>query len=232
MKIAICYYGLAKASMHTNAANLPVNYLNTYETHRNNLIIPNNADVFVHTWSHQYETDINEKYQPKKSIFEPQINFKEEADKICKDGYRNDQNHHILSRWYSNKKVLELMKNYEEEHSFKYDLVMITRFDCFYKGEWNMKELNPNNFYIIGGWEADYSHSLPDLCFICNSDNANKLSKMYDNIKNVYFNHNFDNQPDLWGGHLLVRRYLGYVGLIPHLRHYKRHHIDGDIVRG
>lgn len=237
MRIALCYYGLSSnigKVENSNAYNLPVNYLSTYNSHINSLITPNKADVFIHTWDHGGAEHIVDDFSPKSIIIEPQIDFILEANKISNDssvfGYH--QRHHILSRWYSNKKVLELKKEFEEKNNFEYDLVMVTRFDCKYEGKWNLSELNPNNFYCTGGWGANYNNELPDLWFISNSKNMDIFSKMYDNLYDTFHENRFDNLSNQWGGHLLVRRYLGLSGLLDKLTHYKNHHTDSDIVRG
>lgn len=234
MKIALCYYGLShnlNNIQNSNAYNLPVNYLKAFQSHKENLIDPNNMDVFIHSWSHENIGDIVDKYKPKKSLFEQQIDFYKKADKINSDpnvwGY--SQRHHILSRWYSNKKVLELKQQYEKENQFTYDLVMVTRFDCVYNGNWNLSELDPTRFYVTGGWGGNYETELPDLWFISNSENMDILSKMYDELGFI-----FKEYPNtaFWGGHLLIKKYLHCTGLSEKIQYYKQHHIDSDILRG
>lgn len=237
MRVAICYYGLSSnigRIQNSNAYNLPVNYLSNYENHKQVLIKPNNADVFMHTWYHDSVDDVLVKYEPKKYVIEPQIDFYEKASNINNDptvfGYH--QRHHILSRWYSNMRSIRLKEQYEIENNFKYDIVMVTRFDCFYSGEWNLLTLDPSYFYIIGGWGADYNKEFPDVWFISNTENIDVLGNMYNTLNAVYYENRYDNVANYWGGHLLIRRYLGMVNLLGKIRHYKDHRIDNDIKRG
>jgi hypothetical protein len=90
MKVALCYYGLAStldtlpgSTLH----GLPVNYLSTYQSQIDNIIKPNNTDVFIHSWSTHVEDEVTEKLKPVKYTFENQINFYNIADKIS-----NNQN--------------------------------------------------------------------------------------------------------------------------------------------
>lgn len=237
MKIAICYYGLAHNLddvQNSNACNLPVNFRSAYELHKNNLWIPNEMDVFIHSWSYKKEKDINDLYKPIKSIFEPQIDFTNIANNINNDPslFGHYQRAHIMSRWYSTKKSIELKSEYEKEKNFKYDLVMVTRFDCKYTGNWDLKSLNPSLFYITGGWGANYSKEYPDLWFISNSNYIDKLSSLYDNMKHVFYENRFDDVSNYWGGHLLARRHIAREGLLNKVNHYKIHTIDSDIIRG
>ena len=77
------------------------------------------VDVFIHCWDTQYEKQLTELYQPKKSKFQEQIQFDNE---IMRGNF-------IESRWYSTKQVTELKKEYEKENDFTYDVVMSSRFD-------------------------------------------------------------------------------------------------------
>jgi hypothetical protein len=53
------------------------------------------------------------------------------------------------SKWYSSKISLELKKEYEEENNFKYDLVILTRFDLSLRCHQDFNILSKINFYNI-----------------------------------------------------------------------------------
>lgn len=236
-KVAICYYGLSSNIDNingSNAYNLPVNYLSTYKQHKDILWKINNADIFIHTWGNKNKNDINEKYEPKYSIFEKQIDFTKEANSICIDNnvFGYFQSHHILSRWYSTKRVIKLKSKFEKKHNFIYDCVMVTRFDCSYNGNWDLSNLDMNYFYITGGWTGDYFKEFPDLWFFSNSQNMDIYGGLYDNFKNVFLENKYDNLPNQWGGHLIVRRHIARSGLINKIKLFKIHKVDSDIIRG
>ncbi|NCF71471.1 MAG: hypothetical protein GWP59_07200, partial [Chlamydiales bacterium] len=111
------------------------------------------VDVFVHSWSKDFEKEINDLYQPTAAVFEEQVDFhstpllvnqvrhfKSVFPILKKHGIRkgiaqlNKLVHRACSRWYSTKKVVELKKQYERKKGFSYDAVMLIRFDlCFFK---------------------------------------------------------------------------------------------------
>lgn len=237
MKIAICYYGLSYNLDHiggSNAYNLPVNYQSSYDNHRSTLIDANNADVFLHTWDHSMKGDLIDKYKPLDYLIEPQIDFTDRANKINNDPevFGHHQRHHILSRWYSTMRVVELKKRWEHTTGVVYDLVMLTRYDCQYNGDWILSELSNDYLYITDGWNADYNREFPDLWFIGNTDYINLLGGMFENMHQTFYTNDYDNTSNYWGGHLLVRRYIGLTGLLYRTKRYKHHHSDSDIKRG
>jgi len=236
-RVAICYYGLASTineKTESTLHKLPVNYLSTYQSQLDNLILPNNADVFVHTWSVNVKNDIIDKFKPKSFIFENQIDFTEDANVINdnKDVTHFIQRKYILSRWYSTKQVLELKSKYEKENNFKYDAVMVTRFDCIYNTIWDLINLDMNYFYITGNWPLDYTEGLPDLWFFSNSEIMDIYGKMFNELKDVWYENKYDNRNNEWDGHMLIRRHLARNGIMDVAKLYKQHYIDSDIYRG
>lgn len=237
MKIAMCYYGLSynlDNIKESNAPSLPVNFYSSVNMHKKVLWEPNDMDIFIHTWSYEKKRDIELLYNPIASIFEPQIDFTTVANSINTpiESDPSNQKKHIISRWYSTQQSIKLKSNYEIENNFKYDLVMISRFDCKYSGEWNLSKLNPELFYISGGWPGNYDIEYPDLWFISNSYNIDKLGTLYDKLETTFNTNVHDNLQSFWGGHLLIRRHLGNENLLDKITKYKNHYIDSDIIRG
>lgn len=237
MKVALCYYGLASTvnTLPGNTIhNLPVNYLSTYKSQIDNIIKPNNADVFIHSWSEQVKDDVVDKLKPVNYLFERQIDFHKEAEKINDNPNVThfNQRHFILSRWYSTKKVMELKRQHEVENNFKYDCVMVTRFDAIYNTVWDLYNQDMNYFYITGGWPLSYQEGLPDLWFFSNTDTMDVYGNMYDELKEAWYYNGCDNRANEWDGHMLVRRHLGRHNIIQKFRYYKQHYKDSDIKRG
>ena len=56
MKIALCLQGLSSG---LNDKGDLVSFENSAETIKKNIIDPNNADVFIHSWSVEHEEGIN-----------------------------------------------------------------------------------------------------------------------------------------------------------------------------
>jgi hypothetical protein len=134
----------------------------------------NNVDVFIHSWSENYESEIIRDYEPKKSIFEKQLAFNQE----------NRRKEFLKSRWYSTKKVMELKKQHEEENNFKYDWVLLTRFDLAFLRELNFSNYDNSFFYAPcddhDPIKTKTSNMLLDYWFFSSSENMDKFSTLYD----------------------------------------------------
>ena len=119
MKIALCLQGLSSG---LNDKGDPVSFESSAETIKKNIIDPNNADVFIHSWGEDalISENIKSIYSPKSYIFEKQISFtsSENVPSSLSDPLKY---HSTKSRWYSHGKSLSLKKQYEE----KMDLNMI-----------------------------------------------------------------------------------------------------------
>ena len=87
-----------------------------YEHFQKHLFDKNNVDVFIHSWDVGFEDKIDKLYKPKSAIYQEQIKFK-----IPKHLQRSVRVNDFYSRWYTQKKSVELKTQYENEHNFKYD---------------------------------------------------------------------------------------------------------------
>lgn len=146
MKVAFCLYGLA-GGVNDKFGGLPVDFNMGFKNYKSHILDKNDCDVFIHTWSVQFEKQIKEIYKPKKSIFEKQIIFHEPNFLYKTFSKEPKRLNNIYSRWYSTKKAIELKKEYEEENGFKYDCVFITRFDVAFFTDLIFNKYDMNNFY-------------------------------------------------------------------------------------
>lgn len=164
MKIALCFYGMGPLKCLKNASkninkDIPKNFW------LKNVIEPNNTDVFIHCWSPEIEEDYVETFKPKKHIFEkPKV--------FLKGGGRYDYGATRREVWqsvhYSIKQVNLLKQKYEEENSFKYDLVMIARFDIVWLKPIDISIFDPK---FIHGSPWNYA------------DDVNSYRKHFNNIQ-------------------------------------------------
>lgn len=134
MKSAVCLYGVVGGIEGKNGSGGNIPFEKCYETYKKHIIDVNNADVFIHSWSIDVEDSLVNLYKPNKYKIQEQIPFEY---KIIPENKRlreihKDQGYRSLSKWYSLKKVIELKKEYEFEHGFEYDCVMLTRFDTLF----------------------------------------------------------------------------------------------------
>ena len=119
-----------------------------YETIKKNLIDLYNADVFIY-YTHTDELDIRE--GDLINLYNPvHIEFEKYPDKInefvnsVKDFPKAEESNttSIFYMWYGIMKANELKIKYENDNSFKYDLVVRCRFDTYILNPVKLKNIN------------------------------------------------------------------------------------------
>jgi len=158
-KVALCLTGMA---LHPGkkviggqmwngktGKQTPVEWIKGLEHYQKYLFKHNNIDVFIHTPSVEIEKELTEAYKPKAAIFEkdPKFNIVDgRIDPSYPDGITS-KTQITIARWDSVKKCVQLKKQYEEQHGFKYDMVMIGRFDVAWMVDVDFSKFDPNYFY-------------------------------------------------------------------------------------
>ena len=95
------------------------------------------------------------------------------------------------SRWYSTQQSVNLMREFEGANNFKYDFVLLSRFDLYYLRKFKLETLNPD--FIYAGprtwrsppekpifYERDHEYALEDLWFLGGSDNIHTFGNLYE----------------------------------------------------
>jgi len=201
------------------------------------------TDVFIHSWSIEHEEKIREMYNPIKAIFEKQRDFEMDLTKyginsgpidtwnVSKDtmfsykvlvrphpNYRDLLIQHSFrtqSRWFSNCKSIQLKKEQEDEAGFKYDFVITTRFDCFFRNFISIDDKTKNGFYASRRTgRIDESLAFYDLFFMGDSETMDKFSKLYDHV------HDYSIRPP-FASRQHVNRFIGKDKIIYALEHGK-----------
>ncbi|WP_412125852.1 hypothetical protein [Vibrio cyclitrophicus] len=219
MRIALCFYGLVGSKANKNGSGSLLDPSVAYKLNLENLISGNDVDVFIHSWSHEFKDKLVNLYSPKSSIIEKQKDFPE-SKKIVNNRDFREKIHMLItaiknpvavksllsknrkeafraySRWYSNKKVIELKSKYEKDHNFVYDCVMVLRLDVGFYSKLDFAKYDMN-FFHASNWN-DYptainhyqsnkeNHNVGkgflDFWFFSSSKNMDKFSKLYENI--------------------------------------------------
>jgi len=191
-KYALCLMGLIGGSDGSFGGGSTIDYVRCYDHYRKYILRKSGVDVFIHCWEPKYQQRLVELYQPKKFVFEKQRKFSKSLK--VQNGF---------SRWYSSKRTLELKKQYEQENNFKYDLVMVGRFDTMWLKPVDFSKFDPQYF-----WASNYNtypgyhdavryeknnHSLKlkhlqDIWFFSNSDLMDYFGTLFDRyqIKNGF----------------------------------------------
>tara|TARA_R110000796_G_scaffold168310_1_gene285218 strand:+ start:517 stop:1275 length:759 start_codon:yes stop_codon:yes gene_type:complete len=180
MKIAFCLYGIVGAVDGKHGKGRDIDPRIGHMLHDKYIFQPNkkhDIDIFMHSWSTQFEELLIDLYKPKNHIIEPQIDFKQ----------KNLRLNCIKSRWYSTKKSIELKTKYEQKKGFEYDFVIIYRFDCGFTNSLVFEKFNSNNFYVSHRDDCTEIHCrcgetkrFYDTWFFSNSQNMDKFSTLYD----------------------------------------------------
>lgn len=205
MKIAMCLYGLVGGKGGKDGAGGDIPFEKCYNKYKKHIIGKNYVDVFIHSWSKHLEDEIVDLYKPKLYKFQEQEMFEKEIDmparfsKVPRDkrkGYR----FRSLSRWCSVEQSLKLKSLYEHNNNFKYDCVIITRFDTLffvdvdfskydlkylYASHWNSPQNSPYN----RGKKADRinrserANAFLDMWFFSNSTTMDVFAKVYEGVR-------------------------------------------------
>lgn len=223
MKVALCFYGLVGSRADKNGNGISLDPSLAYKLNYKNIIKDNDVDVFIHSWSKNFENELVSLYNPVLHCIEEQrgfpqsskiVNNRDVSEIACnvlsglkkpatiKSKFESNRKEasRAYSRWYSNRKVLELKSEYEKTHNFDYDCVMVLRLDVgfytsikfdeydmeyFYASHWNDYPTSANNF------ENNYENhntgkGFLDFWFFSNSSNMDSFSKLYDFIENYH----------------------------------------------
>jgi len=182
MKTALCLQGTV-GNIYTNKKDYKykenVDYRIGLEHYKEFLFKNNDVDIFIHCWDEKYKNQMLTDYNPKSYIFEPQIDFNLETTRL----------NYIKSRWLSQKKVLDLKQKYEIANNFKYDYVMVSRFDLAFLTDLVFTNYNPNKFWAPNDQETKEKSSQTemflDYFFFSNSINMDKFGSLFDNLDNI-----------------------------------------------
>jgi len=218
MKVALCLMGIVGSATDKYGLGQDIDYRIGHHFIKKHILDKNEVDVFIHSWSTDWKDELVEVYKPKKHLIEEQIDFGEETLRY----------HSIKSRWYSNKKVVELKSEYENENNFKYDFVMIYRFDCMFNRDVIFSEFDNKYFYNSHVDECYKSHChcegmgmYADLWFFGNSYDIDLFVSLYDNWGEYGIKH----------PHKEIFHHIRKTGLVSRIKHHFVERYDHHPVR-
>jgi hypothetical protein len=152
----------------------------------NKYILKNNdVDLFIFSWHDDMKTQIEDYMSPVKLELSKQIDF--EPFEHLKSGDVSRVKAHI-SRWYGFQRVMNLVKEYEIENKFKYDLIVNARMDLCWKNPFDFNTLDNSKFHISEcknnqswGW-PNGNREIVDHILLSNSDVMFEYSNLYDKL--------------------------------------------------
>jgi len=187
MKVAVCLHGLARgSSVQADGA-----FAENYSTLLKKI---SGADIFIHSWDKDLEEHLVKTFSPVSSFFESQKNFSEEISLFRgvqfhdNTGINQGDLFKTLSFLYSRKKSVQLKTQHEKNNNFKYDVVLVSRFDVGYHNN-GLNKTSHLNFdpaldmsKIYQAYWDQTNAGASDHWFYSNSDNINYLSTLYDKL--------------------------------------------------
>jgi hypothetical protein len=150
-RAAVCFYGLVGGRGGKNGAGGNVDFERCARSMHKKIIDPNSADVFIHSWSVECEDGLRKAYEPKSAFIEPQrlFNLASLADLARMEKQEKGFREFITrSRWYTMQQAVRLKHQYELEHSFVYDWVMVCRLDLMFSTEITFQSWTINTFTL------------------------------------------------------------------------------------
>lgn len=222
MKVAVCISGQPRL------------YKKGFETIHENLIKPNDADVFIHLWhdvdkeNEKYDvpqrvkkqkrnskidpgvlSEIYRLYQPKAMKVEPQKDFTERKYAYNKGGGVSS-GFNTYSMFYSIQKANELKSDEEKKYGFKqfrqnYDVVVRCRTDLNIKTKIDLSEFR-DDFDKMNVPPVFVKHNdhCPDIFMFSSSENMNMFCDLYYHIDEMYDY----NKVRKWTNEIFVHKFL------------------------
>lgn len=176
VRIALCLHGVV-GYLYTDKRRRrwcgDVDYRIGLEHYRQHLFADNpDVDVFIHSWSTQYEEQLVRDYQPKRQLFQTQMDFGKDTTAL----------NFLKSRWYSTKAVVDLKRAHEQKTGVTYDWVMLSRFDLALLKVLDFTQYDPQMFYAAkhGPSGSQENDGFCDLFFYANSHNIDRFASLYD----------------------------------------------------
>ena len=191
MKTAVCLYGLF-------THHFPDSGEQGHEHIKKEILkkVPD-ADFFCHSWDVQKTQLITDWYQPKNWVIEHQIDFTEKVNAIDLERYlytpHRDWQYlfRAFSFYYTRAKAIQLKKEYEDKHDFKYDCVISCRYDLGQRDRDQNLEYYVSRINFDPGYDMSYMYSamwnqinagMADQWFYSNSENMDKFIDLYDKM--------------------------------------------------
>lgn len=202
MKIALAICGL----FNNSASQL--SGIQGYQYLKQILLDKYNPDLFIYSQDLNNEFVIKELYQPTYSTFEPQIDFEKVMidNNISQDYFDEGFDRKLtmfanckitstLSFLYGRNRVLNLVDIYERKRKFKYDVIVLVRFDCGHRnpgweGEFFVDQMlfDPilDMSRVYSGFWNQCNAGFADMWFFSNSDNMKIVGKAYNSALNCF----------------------------------------------
>lgn len=137
MKVALCLSGKVGGVKGKDGRGDIIDFELCYDHYKQHLLDRFDCDIFYHTWSIEQEKQLKDLYQPCAAKSEKQIQFSPPTRRFC-----------LQSKWYSNRASTWMKRQHEHLHNFKYDWVIVSRFDLMLLRDIPLNEIDSGFLYL------------------------------------------------------------------------------------
>ena len=188
IKVALCLHGLFDSATDLNSSGIM-----GYDYIKKHILDVYDTDVYIHSWETDRASMIKSIYNPKKCIFEEQIDFTPLINKkqlnLLNGTPRSPQS--VLSHFYSiqksfNQLYSEPTQTYDMVIKARFDLGQINRKTSPYNVECIQFDLTNLNKINMASWPDKWmlNEGPADMWFYSNFENMKLFSKIYNSIEN------------------------------------------------
>jgi hypothetical protein len=229
-KLAVIFHGIVGGILGRNGMGAPIDLEVCAKTINKNILSAGECDVFIHSWSKEHKASILSLYTPKKYLFQEQEML---GYFLNGDSLNNEDKTHAfrtVSRYTSLERAMNLKKEYEIENNFKYDWVLVLRFDLVFFSKLVLESLNKNYFYICQEphWPDLSAHGgvLHDIFFLANSNILDEFSNIASEIRTGQYTHK------LHAAHTVAyEKIIKMFGSKNNLQYLFKRYVDVEIYR-
>jgi len=172
-RLAVILHGIVGGTAGRNGIGAPIDIETCAQTIKHNVISKHGADVFIHSWSTEHQDAIIDLYNPVVSQFQPQEYFGYNFNENTVQDENQTHAFRTISRYNSLYRAMELKKDYEQSLGFKYDWVLVIRFDLIIFNPIDLNRFNNNCFYICSEphWKnINQVQMVHDIAFLSGSN--------------------------------------------------------------
>ena len=161
MKVAICFNGLigTKDSQKSDMSDKqdPDILETSIKYYKKNVYEPNDSstthiDTFLQCWNSEYEDELTELLSPTRKVFQKALDKHPVQPHV--PGQSN-KHYSIWNKWKAVQTVLGLKSEYENEKNFRYDLVLLCRYDISFLVPIVFSKLDTSKVYM-STWNATF----------------------------------------------------------------------------
>lgn len=130
MRIAVALRGVSYLENYYHRYNLPrftVDYKDVLPAFKQNVVqafqrMGHDVDIFINTYHNKHDEDVVKDYNPVACLWK-------EYQEISSEDYVRTAEPMLIDRHLE---CFDLITQYEDDNNFKYDMVLVTRFDLYY----------------------------------------------------------------------------------------------------